>query len=134
MPIEPTQIFPNDLIAHRAIGIRLPLSSSGVFGSTFTTQEATKYNLLNYLLTNPGEIPGNPTFGAGLRQFVFNQITGEGLDGIEDRINDGVRENIANVEIDQVTVLRSEDQNRIRINISYSIPGTGMDDEVEITF
>lgn len=134
MPIEPTQIFPNDLVAHRAIGIRLPLSSSGVFGSTFTTQEATKYNLLNYLLTNPGEIPGNPTFGAGLRQFVFNQITGEGLDGIEDRINDGVRENIANVEIDQVTVLRSEDQNRIRINISYSIPGTGMDDEVEITF
>ena len=134
MPLEPTQIFPNDLIAHRAIGIRLPLSSSGVFGPTFTTREATKYNLINYLLTNPGEIPGNPTFGAGLRQFVFNQITDEGLDGIEEAINDGVRENIANVEIEQVTISRSEDQNRIRINLSYSIPGTGMDDEVEITF
>lgn len=134
MPLEPTQIFPNDLIAHRAIGIRLPLSSSGVFGPTFTTREATKYNLINYLLTNPGEIPGNPTFGAGLRQFVFNQITDEGLDGIEEAINDGVRENIANVEIEQVTISRSEDQNRIRINLSYNIPGTGMDDEVEITF
>ena len=134
MPLEPTQIFPNDLIAHRAIGIRLPLSSSGVFGPTFTTREATKYNLINYLLTNPGEIPGNPTFGAGLRQYVFNQITSEGLDGIEEQINTGVRENIANVEVEQVTISRSEDQNRIRINLSYSIPGTGMDDEVEITF
>lgn len=134
MPLEPTQIFPNDLIAHRAIGIRLPLSSSGVFGPTFTTREATKYNLINYLLTNPGEIPGNPTFGAGLRQFVFNQISDNGLEGIEETINTGVRENIANVEIDQVTISRSEDQNQIRINLSYSIPGTGMDDEVEITF
>lgn len=134
MPIEPTQIFPNDLIADRAIGVRLPLSASGVFGSTFTTKEATKYNLLSYLLTNPGEIPGNPTFGAGLREFIFNQISGEGLDGIEERINDGVRENIANVDIEQVSIASSEDQNRIRINIAYSIPGTGMDDEVEITF
>ena len=134
MPIEPTQIFPNDLIAHRAIGIRLPLSSSGVFGPTFTTKEATKYNLINYLLTNPGEIPGNPTFGAGLRQYVFEQISSEGLDGIEEQINNGIRENIANVEVEQVTISRSEDLNQIRINLSYSIPGTGMDDEVEITF
>lgn len=134
MPLEPTQIFPNDLIAHRAIGIRLPLSSSGVFGSTFTTKEATKYNLLNYLLTNPGEIPGNPTFGAGLRDFIFEQISDVGLDGIEQRINDGVRENISNVLIEGVSVSRSEDLNQIRVNITYSIPGTGMDDEVEITF
>jgi len=134
MPLEPTQIFPNDLIAHRAIGIRLPLSADGVFGSTFTTKEATKYNLLSYLLTNPGEIPGNPTFGAGLRDFIFEQISDVGLDGIEQRINDGVRENIANVDIEGVTISSNDELNQIRVNISYSIPGTGMEDEVEITF
>lgn len=134
MASEPLQIFPNDLIAHRAIGVRLPLSEKGVFGSTFTTKDAIKYNLVNYLLTNPGEIPGNPTFGAGLREFIFEQVHNDSLEGIEEVIRDGVSENISNVNINGIVLSSTPDRNQITIQINYSIPATGVSDELELAF
>ena len=43
------------------------------FDPNFQTKDAIKNNLINYFLTNPGERPGNPLFGAGLRNFIFTQ-------------------------------------------------------------
>lgn len=134
MAQEPRQIFPNDLIAHRAIGVKLPLGQKGVFGSTYTTKDAIKYNLVNYLLTNPGEIPGNPTFGAGLRQFIFEQVQSDTLEGIEGVIRDGVRDNVPNVDINNVTISASPDRNQIQVQLNYSIPFTGVSDELELAF
>ena len=63
--------FPNDTKPRVGIGVDLPFSEGGVFTPNYTTQEAIKYNLINFFLTNPGERPGNPAFGGGLRDFVF---------------------------------------------------------------
>ena len=65
------QIFPNDLRPRVAIGVNLPFNGNGVFVPNYQTKDAIKNNLINYFLTNPGERPGNPTFGAGLRDTLF---------------------------------------------------------------
>ena len=73
------KVFPNDLRPRVAIGVNLPFSAPGVFEPNYQTKQAIKNNLINYFLTNPGEIIQNPTFGAGLRNFIFTQIEQENL-------------------------------------------------------
>ena len=74
MAFNARQIYPNDLRPRRAIGFDLPIDGNAVFIPNFQTRDAIKNNLINYLLTNPGERPLNPEFGAGLRNFIFNAI------------------------------------------------------------
>ena len=47
--------YPIDTKPRVAVGVRLPFSEPYVFSSTYTTQDQLKSNILNYLMTNPGE-------------------------------------------------------------------------------
>jgi len=105
-----------------------------VFNQTFQTKDAIKYNLVNYLLTNPGERIANPTFGAGLKNFLFEQIENDNLDGLEENIQQGINENIPNVIIDDLEVASNPDQYTVTISLKYSIAQTGLTDNVELTF
>ena len=58
---EYIKINPID-IENRSVGIRFPFNAEGVFYSTFTTAEQVKSNLLNVLLTEPGERIFKPNF------------------------------------------------------------------------
>ena len=70
------QIDPINDRENVAIGIRFPFNAEGVFYSTYTTKEQAKNNLINILLTEPGERIFLPNFGVGLRQLLFeNAIT-----------------------------------------------------------
>ena len=80
MAFEAQQIFPIDFNKSAAVGVDLPFNAPGVFRSNFTTKQAIKNNLINYFLTNPGERPLNPSFGGGLRSFIFEQIATNNLD------------------------------------------------------
>jgi hypothetical protein len=71
MAFNPQLINPIDLNPNLAVGVNLPFSGPSVFTSNYLTSQAIKNNLINYFLTNPGEIPLNPTFGGGLRAFIF---------------------------------------------------------------
>ena len=128
------QIFPNDLRPRVAIGVSLPFNQPAVFGQTYQTKDAVKYNLVNYLLTNPGERIANPTFGAGIRDFVMEQITADNLDGLEETIQEGVSQNIPNVQIESLEVTAEPDLNTVNIILNYSIKNTGISDNVELTF
>ncbi len=128
------QIFPNDLRPRVAIGVALPFSGQAVFNQTYQTKDAIKYNLVNYLLTNPGERIANPTFGAGLKNFLFEQIENDNLEGLEENIQQGINENIPNVIIDDLEVASNPDQYTVTISLKYSIAQTGITDNVELTF
>ena len=69
------QQFPNDTRPRVGIGVNIPFNEGGVFTPNYTTADSIKNNLINYFLTNPGERPGNPTFGGGLRAFIFSSIS-----------------------------------------------------------
>ena len=85
------QISPIDFNKSAAVGVDIPFSAPGVFKPNYTTKAATKNNLINYFLTNPGERPLNPTFGGGLRAFIFEQITTDNLDFLEEQISSDLK-------------------------------------------
>ena len=77
------QISPLDLRPSTGIGVKVPFSADIAFASVYTTKEQTKYNLINFLLTDRRERPFNPTFGAGLRSRLFEQITEVSMDDFQ---------------------------------------------------
>ena len=60
---------------NRGLGIKLPFNTHNVFTINYTTKNQVKSNLTNYMLTNKGERPFNPEFGADLRRLLFDQNT-----------------------------------------------------------
>ena len=128
------QIFTTDFQPNVAIGLDLPFNGPAVFRSTYQSKDAIKVNLVNYLLTNPGERIANPSFGAGLREFIFEQITDGNLEFLEDKLQEDITNNIPNVNLQNLTVTGTPDLNTVNIIIDYSIADTGITDNVELTF
>jgi phage baseplate assembly protein W len=128
------QIFPNDLKPRVAIGVDLPFNGSGVFISNYQTKDAIKNNLINFFLTNPGERIANPTFGAGLRAYIFTQISNNNLDFIKEDMQQKLNNNFPNIAVFSVEVLAQEDYNTINIIVKYNIINTGINDELQLTF
>ena len=133
MPSNPQNINPDDLNPNVAIGINLPLNGPGVFNSTYISQKAIKNNLINFFLTNPGERPLNPSFGAGLRVFLFeqsNQPTFENLNGF---ISSKLEAFFPEVKILKLDILSPDDEpNNIVITLNYSI--NNINDTINIQF
>tara|TARA_R100001129_G_C5174904_1_gene205950 strand:+ start:195 stop:602 length:408 start_codon:yes stop_codon:yes gene_type:complete len=134
MAFNARQIYPNDLRPRRAIGFDLPIDGPAAFISNYQTRDAIKNNLVNYLLTNPGERPLNPEFGAGLRNFIFNAINSDNFKFLKEDIQNKVAANFSNVNLNEVTVSRTNTNNEIVVNITYSIPNTGINDELILNF
>ena len=128
------RVYPNDTRPRVAIGVNLPFSEPGVFTPNFQTRDAVKNNLINYLLTNPGERLENPTFGAGLREYIFNAINSENFDFIKENLQDKIDQNFDNIEILSINVGRNVNENTINVSINYKIPNTGINYELELNF
>ena len=134
MPFNPQQINVVDLNPNVAVGVNLPFSGPGVFTSTFTTAQALKNNIINYFLTNPGELPLNPTFGGGLRNFIFEQIAEGTLNGLKENIKSKLEVYFPSVTIDSLDVLREDEQNTLTIQLKYSIAGSNINDNITFQF
>ena len=134
MAFDAQQIFPIDFNKSAAVGVDLPFSALGVFKSNYTTAAAIKNNLINYFLTNPGERPLNPSFGGGLRSFIFEQISTGNLDFLEERISNDLNTFFTNISIDNLEILKQEDLNTITVSLTYSVINTNISDTLEIDF
>ena len=128
------RVYPNDLRPRVAIGVDLPLSGPIAFIPNYQTKDAIRNNLINYLLTNPGERIENPSFGGGLRTYIFTQISNDNLDYIKDDLQEKIASNFPNISLEEVEVLQSVNSNTIQVNINYSIPNTGITDTLELNF
>ncbi len=128
------QISPIDFNKSAAVGINIPFTAPGVFRSNYTTKESIKNNLINYFLTNPGERPLNPTFGAGLRDFIFEQIADDNLDFLQEQIQDNLNTFFPNVNVENLEILKQEDNNTITVELTYNIINTNISDTLEINF
>ena len=65
------RINPLDLNKNIKIGVALPLDEINMFSGTETVKEQIKANLLNLLLTYPGERVNLPKFGVGIKSLLF---------------------------------------------------------------
>jgi phage baseplate assembly protein W len=125
------KIYPIDQNARKAVGVSLPFNGNAVFNSTFTTKDAVRSNLINFLLTNPEERLFNSTYGAGLRKYVFQQISSGTFSEIQNYIESVITKYFPNLSA-QISVASSSDYNTIYITIDYIIQNTGISDNVEI--
>jgi phage baseplate assembly protein W len=132
MAFNPQQINPLDLNPNVAVGVNLPFNGPSVFTSNYFTSQALKNNLINFFLTNPGELPLNPTFGGGLRAFIFEQISEGTLNGLETNISFSLEKFFPNVIINDLEVLRNDDTNTITIKLKYSVANSNINDNLTI--
>jgi phage baseplate assembly protein W len=134
MAFNPVQIYPIDLNNSKAVGVDIPFNGLAVFKSNYLTKDAIKNNLINFFLTNPGDRYLNPTFGGGLRAFIFEQINANNLDFLREDINDKLSLYFPNIIINDLVITGQTDTNQININLNYSISNTNISDTLEIEF
>lgn len=134
MAFQVERIHPLDLQPRKAVGVSLPFSSTSVFNSTYTTQDALKSNLINYLLTEKNERFLNLDLGAGLRAVLFDHLTEDKREEIEAMIRSGIATWFPSVTINSLQVQGSPDTNAVAVYIRYSVNFTNIQDELVINF
>ena len=121
-----------DLKPSTGVGIDLPFNGPTGINTTYTTKDAVKANLLNFILTGKRERVMNPTFGSGVRDLIFEQQTDELTDQIEDLIIGGVEVYFPQVQINTLNVVQSPDSYTVTIYLNYSVINTNIQDELQI--
>ena len=132
--INPLDLPQNDKVA---VGVTFPFDGPAVFNSSFTTKEQVKSNLINLLLTTPGERLMNPTFGVGIRNLLFEQVIDKQI--IKNRIIDGAQVNIPEIEVTDVFIKRENNQttpeiHTVRISVYYKVLADRSSDAILLNF
>ena len=114
------------------VGIKIPFDGATGINTTFTTKDAIKSNLLNFLLTGKRERVLNPGFGSGLRELMFQPLTDTLRAQMEDLVLSGVNQFFPNVRINSLNVDLDPDNSKTILNINYSVINTNIDDDIQI--
>ena len=125
------KIFPIDQYPRKAVGVALPFNAPSVFSSTYITKDAIRNNLINYLLTNPGERLFYPTFGAGIRKYIFEHIVNDDINDLASKIENDIITYFPSIKA-IVQIIPSYDYNTVFVDINYSIINTGITDNLQI--
>ena len=134
MAFGAVQQFPNDTRPRVGIGVNIPFNEGGVFTPNYTTADSIKNNLINYFLTNPGERPGNPTFGGGLRAFIFSSISDDNLDFLQEDVSQKIASQFPNISVENLEVLANTDNNEVVVQIYYTVVNTSIEGELVLNF
>jgi len=134
MPVGAKKIFPIDRKPGTAVGVGLPFNAPAVFRSTYTTKDAIKNNLINFFLTNRSERYLNPTFGGNLRATIFEQLSTENLDGLEELIQSQLTLYFPNVKVESLELYSYPDTNSLVVELKYSVVDTSIEDELQLQF
>ena len=133
MAYSARKIAPTDFKPGTGVGVSIPFSAEGVFSTTYTNKDATKANIINFFLTEPGSRCGNPEFGGGLGGFIFEQIVDENLDFLAQDVGAKINQFFPQIEITNLSVTAKEDRNQINVVLDYKISQTNDEDTLEIT-
>tara|TARA_R110002153_G_scaffold115261_4_gene258374 strand:+ start:148 stop:558 length:411 start_codon:yes stop_codon:yes gene_type:complete len=119
MPIlrQTRRINPLDLNKNVKIGVAFPLDEDNMFSGTMTVKEQIKSNLLNLLLTYPGERINEPNFGLGIKNLLFEQDID--LTTLKLNIQDQINKFIPEIKLHGVTTNISEDEHTLFISLTY---------------
>jgi phage baseplate assembly protein W len=113
-----------------AVGIspKLPLDKG--FDVNKTIASKIRQNLKMVLLTSPGERVALPSFGVGLRRFLFEPLTNATLGRIDSKIRQQVRVYVPDAKIENIMFdsalnnsdMLSKNDQQVIISIDYRIP------------
>ena len=134
MAFNPQQISPIDFNASAAVGVDIPFNGNAVFKSNYQTKDAIKNNLINFFLTNPGDRFLNPSFGGGIRDFVFEQISNNNIDFLKQDISGKIQNFFPNVIVTSLNIFTNNDSHSTNIELNYEVSNTNITDELNIEF
>jgi hypothetical protein len=126
------QIPSIDLKPSTSLGVKLPFAANNVFTPVYTTTEQTKYNLINFLLTDRNERVFNPNFGAGLRSRLFDSITNSTLDEIKMSLTSQIEAYFTYIQVTDLNLVADADRSSVTINISYRLVNLNQSDTAVI--
>jgi len=86
-------------------------------------KELVAESITRILMTNPGERVGQPYFGVGIRNILFNQIDDEITAHLENLIIDQISQYEPRVNILGLDVISLNDENLIRVKLSFVLKG-----------
>ena len=89
-----------------------------MFSGTETVKEQIKANLLNLLLTYPGERVNEPNFGVGIKNLLFEQDID--LETLKTKIQNQINQYIPNIKLKDIGTNASEDKHTISISLTYT--------------
>jgi phage baseplate assembly protein W len=115
---EEFRIFPIDTNKNKAVGVKLPFNSVGIFGLNYTTQDQVKSNLTNFMLTNQGERVYNVNYGAGLRDLLFEPQGN--TDEVQARITDRVKAYFPQITVESLDFKQDRESGYLYITLKYS--------------
>lgn len=129
-PRETIEIKPIDLQPKKALGVRLPFASIGnPFVLNYTTKDQVKSNIINVLLTNPGERINEPLFGVGIYDQIFKQEVNP--ETLKARIQRQTELFVPEVEIENLEI--SQNEHIVSINVIYRLLANNAMDAITLT-
>ena len=118
-------VLEKDLDPDVKIGISLPMDhtdGSGFFPGTSTPLTQTSSNIRNLLLTNKGERVGQPEFGCGLLNVLFEPMSDDLLEDVRTEIEDSIAFWLPHVTINNIGVDRDEaEPQQLNIIIEFAL-------------
>ena len=134
MPIvnSTRRISPLDINKNVSIGVAFPLDDSNMSKGTQTLKEQVKANLINVLLTVPGERVMEPEFGVGIKSYLFEQNIN--LEDLKNNINDQINFYIPEISLSDVIVDFIEGEHLLFIKIIYNIKADNSVDAIQLNF
>ena len=126
-------IDPLDLDTRISFGVKVPFSKEGVFHFNYTTMVQIKSNLINLLLTSPGERYHEPSYGVGIRDILFDQNseTNQRITTLKSRIDQSISFHLPQI---QMTNLKVTPEDKIlNIHIEYRILLDNDTNEISLT-
>ena len=126
------RINPLDINKDVTIGVAFPLDEVNIFKGTQTVKEQVKTNLINLLLTEPGERLYTPNYGVGLKGLLFEPNIDQEI--LNSKINQQINFYIPEISLIDSKVNYIEDEHKLYITISYKSNLDGSNDAVQLNF
>ena len=108
--------------------VRLPFSLSpddGAYALNKTLASVVRQNIKMVILTSPGERVMDSDFGVGIRNYLFESMTGLVMDSIQFRIISQLNKYLPFVNLVNVEVSSNEESpNTLYIRVEYSFPSS----------
>ena len=134
MPIIISSVRKNplDLNKNVTIGVAFPLDEKNMFHGTESIKDQIKSNLLNVLLTYPGERVNLPDFGVGIKQLIFEQKID--LESLKNNIQIQINRYVPNISLTHIRSSKSTDEHKITIFLSYRYLLDNSQDTIQLNF
>ena len=94
-------------------------------GKEQTNIKAIKSSINNILSTKIGSVPGNPSFGSNLHQFVFSLIGPLEKELIKEEVIDRIEMWEDRIKILDIQVTDNPDYNQVFINMKFEVEING---------